>query len=225
MKHKLFALSAAMLCLVTGCTDAASQAESTESVKSEEFLQFQEDGYRIRSYTYYDPTESYTLTVLLQMATDTPGYRYAYGFCWEEEDGLTDPTYVAANRADYFSEEGDWTADDTFTYDNAFQLTWDTSGVSITFGKASGKQRHLDLAYPDRSVRTQAITQEIDDAYKPEIHAISLTDDCYGSLERKVQVQDVYKIDVMSSELVGLVGTPLEITFYDSVSNLSLVFL
>ena len=109
-----------------------------------------------------------------------------------------------------------------FTDDENFEVIWNES--SVTFNFVADKEYSLTFDYIDTSVRNQTITQEINNKEKPEITAVDLIADCAGDLEYKSEIRDVYRIDIMTSGTVGLVGTPIKFTLNEDVESASAVF-
>lgn len=109
-----------------------------------------------------------------------------------------------------------------FSDSESFEVIWNES--SVTFNFVADTEYSLTFDYVDTSVRNQTITKEINNKEKPEITAVELTADCAGSLEYKSEIRDVYKIDVMTSGTVGLVGTPIKFTLEEGVESASAVF-
>lgn len=58
---------------------------------------------------------------------------------------------------------------------------------------------------------TQTYTYDILDAEKPEITAVSVELSCSGLIDNYVYIENMYNIDMLSSDVAGLVGVPVEI--------------
>lgn len=74
------------------------------------------------------------------------------------------------------------------------------------------------------AIRFQTYSQEISDELKPEVTKAELRAKCSGDIRRKVSVMDIYNINVLHSNVVGLVGAPLEIDFDEDIQNVRLTF-
>ncbi len=136
-------------------------------------------------------------------------YNYYYVFYWKDGNGLTDP--VASCMTKYIEFD--------------FDMTWNEENVMIKFKSDKEKTEQLTIDYPDKTPVTQTISQEINNELKPEITAVEITGDCWGKIENKVTVNDVYKIQSYVSGTVGLIGSPIEISYTDEVSNVELSFI
>ncbi len=57
----------------------------------------------------------------------------------------------------------------------------------------------------------QTYHQEIDTSRKPGIDGVSVSLECSGYIDDQVMVMDTYDLDMRSSDVVGLIGVPVEI--------------
>ncbi|MDE6788113.1 MAG: dockerin type I repeat-containing protein [Ruminococcus sp.] len=108
-----------------------------------------------------------------------------------------------------------------FSDEDNFTVEWKDSSVVFTF--TADKEYVFEFDYVNTDVITQTITKEISNMEKPEIYSVDLTADCSGRLEYKSEIRDMYRIDVMTSGTVGLVGTPIKFTLDEDVSDASAV--
>ncbi len=163
--------------------------------------------------SYASPDEENILEAELNKDGSLSGhgdyYNYYYVFYWRDGSGMTDP--VASCKTKYI--------------DFDFDMTWNEDDVLIKFKSDDGKTEKLTINYPDKTPVTQTMRQEINNEMKPEITAVEITGDCCGKIENKVTVQDVYKIQAYVSDTVGLIGSPIEISYSDEVSNVKLSFI
>ena len=144
---------------------------------------------------------------------------------YKYRDGVTEIEFY--RNFDHYEtlEELEITGTDTvympFSDEDNFTVEWKDSSVVFTF--TANKEYSFEFDYVDTSVRTQTITKEISNREKPEIYSVDLTADCSGRLEYKSEIRDMYRIDVMTSGTVGLVGTPIKFTLDEDVSDASAV--
>lgn len=190
------------------------------------------------TWQYTSPDESYQLEVEYSHFgyDDSIGsiktIKPVYTFYWREEDGLTEPLASVKARAKSaesaaFNGLGEWSQDDSgsdvFSDGKSYWITWQSDGVIVEFRTFMGKQQ-VELEYPDRMIRTQSFTQKIENAEKPEVVSAELVADCYGQIERKADIIDVYAKNFAVNQGPALVGSPLDISYLDSLSNVKLTF-
>lgn len=66
---------------------------------------------------------------------------------------------------------------------------------------------------PDgRQIIAQTCKQEIDTARKGGVNSVAVSLECNGYIDNRVTILDTYNIDMRSSEVVGLIGVPVEIS-------------
>lgn len=144
---------------------------------------------------------------------------------YKYRDGVTEIEFY--RNFDHYEtlEELKITSTDTvympFSDEDNFTVEWKDSSVVFTF--TADKEYSFEFDYVNTDVITQTITKEISDREKPEIYSVDLTADCLGRLEYKSEIRDMYRIDVMTSGTVGLVGTPIKFTLDEDVSDASAV--
>lgn len=136
-------------------------------------------------------------------------HNYYYVFYWRDGNGLTDP--VVSCKTKYIEFD--------------FDITWNEENVMIKFNSDKEKTENLIIDYPDKTPVTQTMRQEISNELKPEITAVEITGDCWGKIENKVTINDIYKIDAYVSDTVGLIGSPIEISYSNEVSNVELTLI
>lgn len=57
----------------------------------------------------------------------------------------------------------------------------------------------------------QTIVREIEDSEKKEVERVSVNLNCAGNIKKQVKIENIYKQDILSSSVVGLIGVPVEI--------------
>lgn len=161
------------------------------------------------NYSYFNsPDEENTLYVELNRNINH-SEDYYYIFYWVDGNGVTDP--VASCKTKYIGFD--------------FDMTWNENNLLIKFKSEKEKNEEFTIDYPDKTPVTQTMIQEINNEMKPEITAVEITCDCWGKIENKVTVEDVYKIQSYVSNTVGLIGSPINISYADEVSNVELSFI
>ncbi len=70
----------------------------------------------------------------------------------------------------------------------------------------------------------QSITQDIIETEKPEITEVSITMNSTGYINSNTQIENMYNKDIMSSEVVGLIGVPIEIESSSSFDEATIIF-
>lgn len=159
--------------------------------------------------SYFDsPDEENTLYV--ELNRDIGHFEdYYYIFYWVDGNGFTDP--VASCKAKYM--------------DFAFDMVWNENNLLIKFKSENEKSEEFNIDYPDKTPVTQTMQVELNNEMKPEITSVEITGDCWGKIENKVTIEDVYKIQSYVSNTVGLMGSPVDISYTDEVSNIKLSFI
>ncbi|MGN0620457.1 MAG: hypothetical protein ACI4I9_01205 [Porcipelethomonas sp.] len=97
--------------------------------------------------------------------------------------------------------------------------------LGLFMGNSYGDARindDTDYVIYDETVRTQTMVQEIRNPDRPEILFAEITADCSGNIRDKVTVEDVYGVNSYAAETAGLIGVPLEISYNEDVSNITL---
>ncbi|MGB8454668.1 MAG: hypothetical protein WCD89_20355, partial [Anaerocolumna sp.] len=128
-----------------------------------------------------------------------------------DEDGLTDGDEVNI----YFTNplitdtDGDGLSDGDEVHLGLNPLTTDSDGDGITDDKVKIRQ---------------TLTQDINNAEKPEITAVSVTLNGTGNLETNTRIESVYHADKLSSNVVGLVGVPVNITSTSDFNEATITF-
>lgn len=78
---------------------------------------------------------------------------------------------------------------------------------------------------PDGEERFLQTREEIiNNAYRPEVNKVEVTLEGTGCLDSVMQIEDVYGIDKYSSEYVGLVGVPVDITYEGEFEEATITF-
>jgi len=81
--------------------------------------------------------------------------------------------------------------------------------------RSSGGSRRASDDESDSDSDRQEYAEWIRDEQKPELIEVILSGECDGRIADKVNIADMYGIDILSSGVVGLVGAPVSVTFYD----------
>ena len=58
----------------------------------------------------------------------------------------------------------------------------------------------------------QTVTEKISEEEKPEVTEVTVSMSTAGNIQKTTQIKSVYKVDAQSSDVVGLIGAPVEIT-------------
>lgn len=66
---------------------------------------------------------------------------------------------------------------------------------------------------------------EINNSSKPEVKTVILEDENGGNIIDNVSISDVYNVDVLASGVVGLVGVPVRLDFYEKLNSEKLTFI
>ncbi len=151
---------------------------------------------------------------------------------YRKDDHYEQLKYLTTETIYPFSDKGEWSKDengyDVFSnassiseptlMESPFSVTWKENSVVFEFYINASETMQLEFDYPDLSVRTQTLTREIGNPEKPEIVSVDLTADCAGDLQYKADIKDVYAVDWMATGTVGLVGTPIQLTWKEDVT-------
>ena len=116
-----------------------------------------------------------------------------------DNDGLSDSEEVNTYNTDPSEEDtdGDTLSDGDDVGLGFSPLLQDTDGNGV-----------LDC---DEKVE-QTISQSIDESEKPEVTDVTVSFSGTGNINNTTTIESIYNVDMLSSEVVGLVGVPVEIT-------------
>ena len=91
----------------------------------------------------------------------------------------------------------------------------------------SETEENVEIIIPETEpdIKHQTYTKSIEKGEKPEVTAVHLSCMCDGDIKEKVEISDLYNVNVLHSGVVGLVGVPIELTYDDSLSETKLYFL
>ena len=89
---------------------------------------------------------------------------------------------------------------------------------------AEGTEATTMVELPDRYSGRQTCYKTIANDEKPELVKVSFSGECDGNIKAHASVGDLYGIDVLHSGVVGLVGSPIELT-YDNVREPEIGFI
>lgn len=91
----------------------------------------------------------------------------------------------------------------------------------------SETEENVEIIIPETEpdIKHQTYTKSIEKGEKPEVTAVHLSCMCDGDIKEKVEISDLYNVNVLQSGVVGLVGVPIELTYDDSLSETKLYFL
>lgn len=70
----------------------------------------------------------------------------------------------------------------------------------------------------------QLLTQSINNEVRPELEKVTFRTVCSGNIYSKVRCSDLYNINVLHSNVVGLFGSPIEIDFDSEIKKGELTF-
>lgn len=120
---------------------------------------------------------------------------------WEadsDEDGLSDYEEVKKYHTDPVKEDTD---EDTLL---------DGEEVLIGFNPLKKDSNDNGILDPDEKVE-QTLTENVTGGDE-KVKQVSVSLETIGSIKDKVEIDNIYGLDVLSSEVEGLVGVPVEIT-------------
>lgn len=91
----------------------------------------------------------------------------------------------------------------------------------------SETEENVEIIIPETEpdIKHQTYTKSIEKGEKPEVTAVHLSCMCDGDIKEKVEISDLYNVNVLHSGVVGLVGVPIELTYDDSLSETKLYFI
>lgn len=128
-----------------------------------------------------------------------------------DDDGFTDFEEVTIYHTDALSEDTD--GDGILDGDElslGFQpLLYDTDGNGISDG--------------DEKV-LQVLEQEIEEDEKTEVTKVAVEFEENGNINKTTTIENMYGVDMLSSEVVGLVGVPVEIETEDAFEKAKITF-
>lgn len=100
----------------------------------------------------------------------------------------------------------------------------ESSGPETTDATEAEVTTNDEEELPGRFDMRQSCFKTLNNSEKPEIIKVGFSGICDGNIKRLAEVRDLYGIDILASGVVGLVGSPIELTYYDSVKEPKLAF-
>lgn len=138
-----------------------------------------------------------------------------------DKDGLTNVEEVRYVTSCLSSDtDGDGLSDyeEIFEYETD-PLLWDTDEDKLS--DSVDIKRGFDPVDPDTDddgiidgdeVGEQTYKKTIEEDRKPGVTSVAVSFDCAGDIEQEVVIISTYNIDLQSSDVVGLIGTPVDIS-------------
>ena len=138
-----------------------------------------------------------------------------------DKDGLTNVEEVSYVTSCLSSDtDGDGLSDyeEIFEYETD-PLLWDTDEDKLS--DSVDIKRGFDPGDPDTDddgiidgdeVGEQTYKKTIEEDRKPGVTSVAVSFDCAGNIEQEVVIISTYNIDLQSSNVVGLIGTPVDIS-------------
>ena len=164
--------------------------------------------------------EELTQTGTNPLLEDTDGNSILDGAEDFDGDGLSNQEEIAAGTGVLYPDsDGDGLSDgeEVLVY-HTNPLVADTDGDGLSDGEDI--KLGFDPLKPDTDengildgdeVVYQTCTQELDPERKEGITQISVSMDCAGYIDNQVLIQNLYNLDMRSTDVVGLFGAPVEI--------------
>ncbi len=104
----------------------------------------------------------------------------------------------------------------------------DVKSRTVEITSESTTEISTEAVTEKNTVKADPVRQEchktIKNEEKPEVTRISFEGVCSDNIKKLAKVKDLYNINVLHSEVVGLVGIPVELTFEDEVKDPRLTF-
>ncbi len=98
--------------------------------------------------------------------------------------------------------------------DNAPDSAENTTDASETgFEETESDFRTTNISTSDEQVKPQLLTEIIDNAVRPELEKVTFQFSGSESAARTASIDDLYNINVLHSNVVGLVGSPVSVSF------------
>lgn len=110
-----------------------------------------------------------------------------------------------------------YSADDESAKDVSMAMTENVHETEYTFNQELQPET-INAAIP------QLLTQPIDNDIRPELEKVTFRTVCSGNIYSKVWCSDLYNINVLHSNVVGLFGSPVEIDFDSEIKKGELTF-
>lgn len=150
-----------------------------------------------------------------------------------EEDGLTAEEELEAGTQIFFADsDGDGLGDGEEVKNYGTDpMDEDTDDDTLTDGQEI--ELGTDPLSPDsdndgikdsEEITPQTYTEEIDTTERNEITKVSVTMDSAGHIENEMYILDTYNLDMRSTEVVGLIGVPVDITSNQEFDNATITF-
>lgn len=108
-----------------------------------------------------------------------------------------------------------YSADDESEKDVSRAMTENVHETEYTFNQELQPET-INAAIP------QLLTQPIDNDVRPELEKVTFRTVCSGNIYGKVWCSDLYNINVLHSNVVGLFGSPVEIDFDSEIKKVNL---
>ncbi len=136
---------------------------------------------------------------------------------WYDPDGDTEQTDHFSYNGTAISGEGTWLNGFTFG-DGNYAIGWKEDAVYVQLPPELPTDDGAPvekLNYPDRTRVPQQFTEPLNFEEAPEISSVDIATDCYGDIERKMNV--TRSGHWMVNNAVGIVGTAFQVTKKDSI--------
>lgn len=128
-----------------------------------------------------------------------------------DEDGLSDYEELIKYQTDPLQEDTD---------DDGLR---DGDDVDLGFSPRKKDTDDNGILDPDES-KYQTLTTEIHDDEKEEVTKVSMSLKTTDHIKNVVEIDNIYNVDMLSSEVEGLVGVPVEITSSHGFDTAEIVF-
>ena len=99
----------------------------------------------------------------------------------------------------------------------------DGEDVALSFDPANPDTNGNGVLDGDEII-LQTYTQDIDTVRKAGISNVSVSLECNGFINNRVNIIDTYNLDMRSSDVVGLIGVPVEISADVDFETADIVF-
>ena len=162
-----------------------------------------------------------TLSITNPTKADTDDNSINDGYEDSDNDDLNNLSEIKlGTNCIIYDTDGDGLSDgDEINIYGSDPLKMDTDGDTLSDGqdiKLSFDPTKKDtdangISDADETVH-QTLSEEINNTKHPGVLSVSISLDCNGYLGDNANILDVYDIDMRSSEVVGLIGSPVDIT-------------
>lgn len=128
-----------------------------------------------------------------------------------DEDGLNDYQELIEYKTDAFIEDTD---EDELS---------DGDDVKLGFSPLKKDTNENGILDKDEIIN-QVCTKQIDNEERKGVDSVSVSLSVSGNIDKQVRIDDLYNVDLKSSEVVGLIGVPVEITSNASFDKAKITF-